>query len=74
MAAIGFSLGSNVLSKYVGEEGGSCRLSGAMSIACPLDCVAMSTHLNTTLSGRLLDPVLVASVQKVLGEIEDVVR
>eukprot|EP01117_Protostelium_nocturnum_P010642 TRINITY_DN3832_c0_g2_i2.p1 TRINITY_DN3832_c0_g2~~TRINITY_DN3832_c0_g2_i2.p1 ORF type:complete len:403 (+),score=150.56 TRINITY_DN3832_c0_g2_i2:264-1472(+) len=43
---IGFSLGSNILSKYVGEEGDKCILSGAVSISNPFKFVEAADVLN----------------------------
>lgn len=35
--AVGFSAGSNCLTKYIGEKGKSCCLSGAVSVANAFD-------------------------------------
>ncbi|KAJ2752912.1 medium-chain fatty acid ethyl ester synthase/esterase 2 [Coemansia aciculifera] len=37
LIGIGFSLGANILTKYVGEEGASCRLVAAASVCNPFD-------------------------------------
>lgn len=71
--AIGFSLGSNVLAKLIGEMGNECPLAAALCLACPLDCVAMSAHLCGSFRGKLLDPALVAAVQSVATEHEVVI-
>lgn len=38
--AIGFSLGANMLLKYLGERGGQTRLKAAVSVSAPLDLAA----------------------------------
>lgn len=69
---VGFSLGANVVAKYVGEEREGCRLAGAVALAAPIDCISMSNWLLTSWTGKLLDPILVGAVHKVLHEIEHV--
>ncbi|KAI0037036.1 Alpha/Beta hydrolase protein, partial [Vararia minispora EC-137] len=44
---LGFSLGANLLTKYVGEEAESCPLSAAVSIANPFDFVAVSKNVES---------------------------
>jgi predicted alpha/beta-fold hydrolase len=63
--AVGFSLGSNKLAKFVGEEAQSGALDGAVCLAAPLDCLSMSNALSSRLVGRLMDPLLVRLVQDV---------
>ncbi|OQR95141.1 serine protease family S33 [Achlya hypogyna] len=45
LVAGGFSLGSNILLKYVGEEGAGCLLSGAVSVGNPYDLLASNRNL-----------------------------
>ncbi|THH31102.1 hypothetical protein EUX98_g3064 [Antrodiella citrinella] len=42
---LGFSLGGNIVAKYVGEEGANCPLSGAVVLANPWDFKRGSEHL-----------------------------
>ncbi|KAH9079391.1 AB-hydrolase YheT [Lactarius deliciosus] len=37
LLGLGFSLGANVLTRYVAEEGERCRLTSACALACPWD-------------------------------------
>ncbi|KAI0273609.1 Alpha/Beta hydrolase protein [Gloeopeniophorella convolvens] len=37
LLGVGFSLGANVLTRYVAEEGESCRLISACALSCPWD-------------------------------------
>ncbi|KAI0305847.1 hypothetical protein B0F90DRAFT_1666024 [Multifurca ochricompacta] len=39
LLGLGFSLGANILTRYVAEEGESCRLVSACALACPWDAV-----------------------------------
>jgi len=45
-AAIGYSLGANVLLKYLGEQGESARLEKAVAVSTPFDLHAASKKLN----------------------------
>ena len=65
--AVGYSLGSNYLSKYVGEEKDECVFTAAVSIACPIDCVSTSNHLA---SKPVQDRGLVSFDQKLRIEYE----
>merc|ERR1711937_57049 len=37
LIGVGYSLGANALAKYLGEEGSSCKLAGAVCCSCPID-------------------------------------
>jgi len=65
---VGYSLGSNVLAKCIGEDGNMSPLAGACCLACPIDCLSMSNSLANTISGKLMDRVLVRFVRKVAHE------
>lgn len=51
LLGLGFSLGANVLTRYVGEEGDNSRLKTAIVLACPWDGLANSRQLE----GRALN-------------------
>lgn len=57
----GYSLGSSYLLKYCCEEGEACVLRGAALFACPVDCTRMSQHLESSPTGKLINPALVRS-------------
>ncbi|KAI8606921.1 Alpha/Beta hydrolase protein, partial [Chytriomyces sp. MP71] len=48
----GFSLGANILMKYVGEEGERCLLSSAVSVANPFDLHLGLVGLHSTWLGK----------------------
>ena len=72
--AAGYSLGSNYLAKFLGEEGEKSKVKGAVCLACPVDCLSCSNTLSNTMLGKLMDPVLVANVQKMRSELEGVLE
>ncbi|CCA69296.1 related to acyltransferase, has a minor role in medium-chain fatty acid ethyl ester biosynthesis [Serendipita indica DSM 11827] len=45
LVGIGFSLGANVITRYLGEEGKQSRLNGGLALACPWNLVENSKHL-----------------------------
>ncbi|EIW60478.1 AB-hydrolase YheT [Trametes versicolor FP-101664 SS1] len=47
LIGIGFSLGANVLTRYLAEEGEKSRLVAGCALACPWDLVASSDHLSS---------------------------
>ena len=50
IAAIGISLGGNVLLKYIGEQGNACPLTAAMAISIPFDLADSANELKTGFS------------------------
>ena len=46
VAAVGVSLGGNVLLKWLGETGSACPLSGAVAVSVPFDLEACATALD----------------------------
>ncbi|KAJ1654836.1 hypothetical protein IWQ61_005305 [Dispira simplex] len=46
LVAVGFSLGSNILVKYIGEEGDRCIFSGAVSVGNPFNLLQTSDTLH----------------------------
>ncbi|KAI8049165.1 Alpha/Beta hydrolase protein [Syncephalis plumigaleata] len=66
LGAAGFSLGSNVLVKYLGEEGERCPLKFAMSISNPFDFFLGSLVLDRSFIGRTIySAELCRNLQKV---------
>lgn len=50
---LGFSMGSNVLVKYLGEERERTPLTAAISVGNPFDVVKCSGNIDATLFNRL---------------------
>ncbi|KAL1869715.1 hypothetical protein VTK73DRAFT_2956 [Phialemonium thermophilum] len=49
---LGFSLGANIMTNYVGEEGSACPLKGAVVVGNPFDLQLSSKALQRTLLGK----------------------
>ncbi|KAF0690281.1 Aste57867_18307 [Aphanomyces stellatus] len=54
LLAIGFSLGANILLKYIGEEGPRCPLKAAVSVANPYDFVVTNLHMTHSWFNRIV--------------------
>lgn len=69
LAAIGFSLGGNVLAKYLGEQGGNSPLDAAVVISAPLRLAPCAVRLNNSFSRvyqkYLLDKLKVGIIGKI---------
>ncbi|KAK4228254.1 medium-chain fatty acid ethyl ester synthase/esterase 1 [Podospora fimiseda] len=50
--AVGFSLGGNILTNYVGEEGSNCELKAAISVGNPFDLDISNKALQRTALGK----------------------
>jgi len=46
VVAVGYSLGANLLLKYLGEQGGAARIDAAAVVSAPLDLAGTSRRLN----------------------------
>jgi len=67
MAAVGFSLGGNVLLKWLGEQGDAAGLFAAVSVSVPLLLDKCATRLDKGLS-RLYRAVLLAELKTYVRE------
>ena len=63
IAAIGISLGGNVLIKYLGEQGNNCPLTAAIAISVPFDLSICAKELETGFS-RIYKRYLIRSLNK----------
>lgn len=49
---VGFSLGANILTNYLGEEGADCQLKAAVALSCPWSLDVSNMALQRTFLGR----------------------
>ncbi len=80
-AAIGFSLGGNVLLKYLAEEGDAARLRAAVAVSVPYDLGAGADVLDGSFMGRFYSRVFLKSLvakaeakAPIAGERMDLIR
>jgi len=75
LVGIGFSLGANILTRYVAEEGESCRLVSACVLACPWDTVKTAQALEATwFSRNAYAKSLGTNLKKVVARHADSIR
>src|SRR5699024_11239057 len=67
LAAVGYSLGANVLLKYLGEQGADAPLSCAAAVSVPFDLAQRAQAVNHGLS-RLYRDHLLAGMRRVITE------
>lgn len=66
--AIGFSLGANILTNYVGEEGDDCMLKAAISVANPYNLELCDRQLRSTWIGlHVYTKTLGAAMRKLVS-------
>ncbi|GAB1314089.1 hypothetical protein MFIFM68171_04299 [Madurella fahalii] len=65
--AIGFSLGANILTNYVGEEGVNCPLKGAISVGNPFNLDVSNKALQRTSLGRVYSRVMGTNMKKLIS-------
>ena len=64
LAAVGFSMGANVLTKWVGEMKDRCPLSAAVSVCNPFDIDIASRTINQSRFGRFYEKTLLGFMKK----------
>jgi predicted alpha/beta-fold hydrolase len=62
--AVGFSLGGNVLLKYLGERGGESAVRAAAAVSVPYDLMAGARHLEGSRMGRFYTSVFLRSLRR----------
>jgi uncharacterized protein len=64
LLAVGYSLGGNVLLKYLGETGDAAGIAAAVAVSVPYDLGAGADQLDRTLMGRLYTGIFVRSLRR----------
>lgn len=64
LGAVGFSLGANVVLKYLGERGDASLVHAAAAISIPFDLGAGSDQLAASFTGRLYTGVFIRSLRQ----------
>ncbi|KAM0755757.1 AB-hydrolase YheT [Meredithblackwellia eburnea MCA 4105] len=63
---VGFSLGANVLAKYVGEEGTNTPLKAAVVLGCPWDFLAGHVYLSSSWIQQVYSRAMAANLRRVV--------
>ena len=64
LGGVGFSLGANVLLKYLGERGDASRIRAAAAISIPFDLNSGSEKLNQSFVGRAYMGIFIRSLRR----------
>ncbi|KAJ2252714.1 hypothetical protein GGI13_003118 [Coemansia sp. RSA 455] len=72
LIGIGFSMGANVLTKYIGEEAASCTLSCAVAVCCPFDIKVSSDAINQSnlLNNYVFQPAVMRTLMRAIKRAE----
>ncbi|KAK4242489.1 Alpha/Beta hydrolase protein [Achaetomium macrosporum] len=70
---LGFSLGANILTNYVGEEGANCPLKAAIAVGNPFDLEIANKALQRTALGRLYSRVMGSNMKRLINTHKDAV-
>ncbi|KAJ2438854.1 hypothetical protein GGF42_008157, partial [Coemansia sp. RSA 2424] len=74
LVGIGFSMGANVLTKYIGEEGIACPLSCAVAVCCPFDIKVSSDAINQSnlLNNYVFQPMIMRTLMRAIKRAEHI--
>ncbi|KAJ2838035.1 hypothetical protein J3B01_001699 [Coemansia erecta] len=68
IVGIGFSMGANILTKYIGEEGTMCALQCAVAVCCPFDIKVSSAAINESnmLNNHVFQPAVMGTLMRAI--------
>lgn len=73
IGAVGFSLGANMLLKYLGQSGDASRVRAAAAISIPFDLGLGADKLDASFLGRVYAGIFVRSLQRKYGGKRDLI-
>ncbi|KAI9350295.1 Alpha/Beta hydrolase protein [Obelidium mucronatum] len=68
LIGVGYSLGANILVKYVGEEGAHCPLIACVSVANPFDFNVGINFLHSSFLGRLYSRIMTRELVSIFNQ------
>lgn len=74
LVGVGFSMGANILAKYLGEEGSKCEFTCAVTLCCPFDIKISSLAINerNLLNDYVLQPTVMSSIMRAIKRAEHI--
>lgn len=66
--AVGFSLGGNVLLKYLGERGEGSAVRAAVGVSVPFDLMAGAVYMDGSFMGRIYTEAMLRSLRRKFSE------
>ncbi|KAJ1666866.1 hypothetical protein IW140_002477 [Coemansia sp. RSA 1813] len=72
IVGVGFSMGANILTKYMGEEGPLCPLACAVAVCCPFDIEVSGAAMNESnvLNNHVFQPAVMSTLMRALKRAE----
>ncbi|KAJ1934080.1 hypothetical protein EC988_008917, partial [Linderina pennispora] len=69
--SVGFSMGANIMTKYIGEESDRCPLSAAVAVCCPFDVEIAGAAMNEKnfLNNRVFQPQVLSALKRSIKRI-----
>ncbi|KAJ2553601.1 hypothetical protein EV175_002885 [Coemansia sp. RSA 1933] len=76
LVGVGFSLGANLLTKYLGEQGEASLLAAAVAVCCPFDIEVAGRALDRRgiLNDHVFQPNLMATLKRLVTRNMDIFR
>ncbi|KAJ2159363.1 hypothetical protein GGF46_003066 [Coemansia sp. RSA 552] len=76
MVCVGFSLGGNLVTRYLGEQGDDTPIRGAVVISCPFDTLLAGRALSAPglLNDRVFQPNLMATMRRLVKRNLEVIK
>ncbi|KAJ2560007.1 hypothetical protein EV175_000008 [Coemansia sp. RSA 1933] len=68
IVGVGFSMGANILTKYMGEEGRACQLACGVVVCCPFDIEVSGAAMdaNNVLNNHVFQPAVMSTLKRAL--------
>ncbi|KAJ1928137.1 hypothetical protein FBU59_007156, partial [Linderina macrospora] len=68
LTAVGFSMGANILTKYVGEQGDQCPLSAAVAVCCPFNIKISGAAIteDNFLNNKVFQPQVLGTLKRAM--------
>ncbi|KAJ2365540.1 hypothetical protein IW150_006186, partial [Coemansia sp. RSA 2607] len=68
LSAIGFSMGANILTKYIGEEASQCILACAVCVCCPFDISVSGAAMSESnlLNNYVFQPAVMSTLMRAI--------
>ncbi|KAJ1962389.1 hypothetical protein GGI12_002676 [Dipsacomyces acuminosporus] len=76
ITAVGLSIGANILTRYIGEEGSECIIAAAIAICCPFDIYTVFKAMDDPgiFNDHIFRPGVVATLKRYLFRHQEMIQ
>ncbi|KAJ2050029.1 hypothetical protein H4S04_002854 [Coemansia sp. S16] len=76
LVGVGFSMGANLLTRYLGEQGSKSPLAAGIAICCPFDmhALAVAVHRKSLFNDQVFHPTLTSAFKRMAKRNYDVLK